>query len=252
MTSLTQIVNMLDRELNAGAFDDSSHNGLQVENRGKVSKVCCGVDASLEFFEEAHGLGADLVLCHHGLSWGDSLARITDLNYRRVRYLIEHGMALYASHLPLDAHPKYGNNIQIAKLLKLQKLKPFGNHRGMMLGFAGALPKPMRMSTLAKHVEMLMGQPVQEMAYGRKLIRTVGVVSGGAASDMVQIADAGVDLFLSGEPTLAACIEARDRGLNGLFAGHYATEKWGVMALGKLLESKFKLPWEFVDLGITF
>ena len=252
MAELSKIVDLLDRELDAGAFQDSSHNGLQVESPGKITKICCGVDASLEFFKEAQARGGDLVICHHGLSWGESLAQITGLNYRRVSFLMEHGMALYASHLPLDAHRTYGNNIQIAKLLKLTKVKPFGSHNGMVLGYAGKLPKPMRVTTLAKQVEALMGRHVESMPFGRKTVSTVGIVSGGAANDMVQIEEANVDLFLSGEPALSAYVEAKDRGLNALFAGHYATEKWGVMALGKMLAAKFNVPWEFVDLGIKF
>ena len=137
MTSLEIIVSFLNRELNIKAFSDDAHNGLQVENIGKIARVCVGVDASLAFFEEAAKRKADLVICHHGLSWGDSLKRITGLNYRRLKLLIDNDMALYACHLPLDAHPRYGNNAQICKAFGLRRLNPFGIYHGTPIGFSG-------------------------------------------------------------------------------------------------------------------
>ncbi|MBN1652872.1 MAG: Nif3-like dinuclear metal center hexameric protein [Deltaproteobacteria bacterium] len=123
---LKQITDFLDKQLAISDYQDSSHNGLQVENRREIKQVCCGVDASMEFFQAARAAGANLLICHHGLSWDVSLKRITGLNYERVSYLIGNDMALYACHLPLDAHPRLGNNAQICKALGLVELKPFG------------------------------------------------------------------------------------------------------------------------------
>ena len=117
MVSAERVGEFLDRELHVTDFKDSSNNGLQVDNSGRVGRVCCGVDASLEFFEAAQRRGADMLICHHGLSWNDSLKRITDLNYRKIAFLMRHDMALYACHLPLDAHPRYGNNAVLARML---------------------------------------------------------------------------------------------------------------------------------------
>ncbi len=249
---LATIVELLDRELAIADFKDHSHNGLQVENRGHITKVCCGVDASLEFIEEAQRRGGDLLICHHGLSWGDSLAHLTGLNYQRVGALLRGDMALYGAHLPLDAHPTLGNNAQICKALKLTDLKPFGLYNGSPIGFEGRLPKPVRYETLKRRVARVMGREGQTIDCGRKSIRTVAVVSGGAADEVVEAAAKGIDLYLTGEPSLAGAVTARDLGMNVVYAGHYATEVWGVRAVGEMLAKRYKLPVEFIDLGIPF
>lgn len=249
---LKTIVAFLDRELRIGDFEDASHNGLQVENSGSVSRVCCGVDASLEFFEAAARKDADLLVCHHGLSWNDSLKRISGLNYRRLKFLLNHDMALYACHLPLDAHPRCGNNILIARALKLQRLAPFGLYNGREIGFAGRLPKPMRYTTLKRRIAEVMGREVQTMDFGKKTVQSVAVISGGAAAEIEEAGRAGIDVYVSGEPALIAYSLAQEYGLNAVFAGHYATEVWGVRALGGMLAKRFGVEAEFVDLKISF
>ena len=252
MTTVQPIVSFLDGLLKAGDFQDSSNNGLQVENSGRVDLVCCGVDASLEFFQEAHRRGAGLVICHHGLSWGDSLKRITDLNYRRVGFLLRNDIALYACHIPLDAHPRYGNNACMAKALGLRQLKPFGAYHGRDIGVRGTLSVAMPLAKLAARLKQVMGNEVIAMPYGKATVRTVAMVVGGGAVGLDEAARLGVDVYLSGEPNLAACNVARDLGMNALFGGHYATESLGVQALGKLLTRRFGVRTAFVDLGITF
>lgn len=253
MTKLKTIVEFLDKELRINEFKDSSNNGLQVENSGKIKKVCCGVDASMEFFEAAHAAGADLLVCHHGMSWGDSLARITDLNYSRIKFLMDHDMALYASHLPLDAHPRYGNNAVIAKALGLRKLKPFGKYNGSCIGFEGCLPKPMSYTAFKKKVSSVMGgASLQTMDFGKKKIQSVAIVSGGAAGEAGEAGQKGIDVYISGEPGLVAYSLAQEYGINAVFAGHYATEVFGVRALGELLQKKFAVKAEFLDFKIPF
>lgn len=246
------IAAFLDRELRVSEFTDSSHNGLQVENTVGIRKICCGVDASLEFFHAARKRGADMVICHHGLSWGDSLKQITGLNYRRLSFLIRNDMALYACHLPLDAHPKYGNNALICKALGLRELKPFGLYHGKKIGFSGRLVRPMRYDAFKELVRRTIGGRLQTMDFGKELIRSVAVVSGGAAGETDEAGRVGVDVFLSGEPALNAYLLAQEHGLNAVFAGHYATEVFGVRALAGLVSRKFKIPAEFVDLKIRY
>jgi len=234
-------------------FKDSSHNGLQVENSGKIRRICCGVDASMEFFEAAQAKGADLLVCHHGLSWGESLAHITDLNYSRIKYLIEHDMALYASHLPLDAHPRYGNNIGIARALGLRNIKPFGVYNGSEIGFAGRLPKPMGYSAFKKKVSRVTGtEELQTMDFGKRKIQTVAVVSGGAAGEIVEAGQKGIDVYISGEAALSAYSLAQEYRVNAIFAGHYATEVFGVRTLGEVLQKRFSVKAEFIDLDVPF
>lgn len=252
MTALKNIVTFLDRELKIADFKDSSHNGLQVENSGKIRRVCCGVDASMSFFKAARAKGADLVICHHGLSWGESMARITDLNYSRLKFLIENDMALYASHLPLDAHPRHGNNAGIARALGLRNLKPFGVYNGSEIGFAGRLPNPMTYSAFKKKVGTAMGSELQTMDFGKSRVQTVAVVSGGAAAEIVEAGQKGIDVYLSGEPALMAYSLAEEYKINAVFAGHYATEVFGVRTLGDVLQKRFAVKAEFINMHVPF
>jgi len=205
MKSLETIVAFLDQELNIKAFADSSHNGLQVENSGKIARVAVGVDASCAFFAEAARRKAQMVICHHGLSWGDSLKRISGLNYRRLKFLLDHDMALYACHLPLDAHPRLGNNAQIARVLGLQRLKPFGLYHGVTIGFCGSLPEAIPYAAFKSRVQRIMGNTVGMMDFGKRRVRTVAIVSGGADAEQIDEAgQKGIDVYVSGEPKLAA------------------------------------------------
>jgi len=252
MAKLRTIVNFLDKELKIAEFDDSSNNGLQVQNSGRVRKICCGVDASLAFFKEARERGADLAVCHHGISWGDSLKRITDANYGRVGYLVRNDMALYGCHLPLDAHPRHGNNAQICKALGLLQRRRFGLYRGRKIGYAGRLSRPMRYETFKSLVREKIGGEIRSMDFGRKTVRTVAVVSGGAAGEVAEAGREGLDVYLSGEPALEAYSLAQEYGINAVFAGHYATEVFGVRALAALLSRRFKVDAEFVDLKVPY
>lgn len=252
MTSLETIVSFLDRELDVKAFPDDSHNGLQVENSGKIGRICVGVDASLAFFEEAAKRKADLAICHHGLSWGDSLRRITGLNYRRLKFLLDNGIALYACHLPLDAHPRHGNNARICKAFGLRRRKPFGIYHGMPIGFSGSLSKAMPYAVFKARAQRVFGNTVGTMDFGKDMVRTVAVVSGGAAAEIAEAGQKGIDVYVSGEPKLMAYHLAQEYGLNAIFAGHYATEVFGVKALARLLASRFRVEAEFLDMGIRF
>lgn len=253
MESLAKITCFLDRELTLEAFTDSSHNGLQVENSGRIKRVCCGVDASMAFFEAAAEQHADLLICHHGLSWGDSLSRITELNYRRLKFLLANDMALYACHLPLDAHPVYGNNACIAKALGLHALKPFGNYHGQTIGFAGRLAKAISYSDFKTQAAAVFpGGTLRSMDFGPKKVKTVAVVSGGAADLAAEAGRNGIDVYVTGEPLLQAYSVAEEYAVNILFGGHYATEVFGVRALGHLLEKHFEVKAGLIDLVIPF
>ena len=253
MAKLKTIASFLDRELKVAEFEDGSNNGVQVANSGTVRTVCCGVDASLEFFEEAARRGADMVVCHHGLSWGDSLKRITGRNYRLLSFLVHHDMALYGAHIPLDAHPRYGNNILIARALGLQKRKRFGEHRGRLIGFEGTLPSSMRLETFKRRVGRVLSPAIRTMDFGPKTVRRAAVVSGGApAQELEEAAEKGIDVYVSGEPSLAVYNAAKECGMNAVFAGHYATEVFGVRALAGLLKKRFKVKAEFVDMGTPY
>ncbi len=252
MSLLWDIVSFLDGELNTAAFEDVSHNGLQVENRGKILRICAGVDASLSFFRQAARRNANLLVCHHGLSWGDSLKHITGLNYRRLGFLFDHDMALYACHLPLDAHPRLGNNAQICKALGLRGIKPFGVYRGNTIGWCGSLAGPMSYERFKQRVQTVFNRIPESMDFGKKKVRTVAVVSGAAAEGVAEAGAAGLDVYISGEPGLVAYHAAQEYGINAVFAGHYATEVFGVKALAALLAKKFAVKTDFIDMAVPF
>ena len=169
-----------------------------------------------------------------------------------VVYLIKNNMALYSCHLPLDAHPVYGNNAQICKALGLKALKPFGEYHGREIGFAGKLPKAMTYASFKKKVAKVTCSELQTMDFGKKRVKTVAVVSGGAAGEIDEAGRKGIDVYVSGEPALSAYNLAKEHGINGIFAGHYATEVFGVKALAALLNRKFNVKAEFVDFGIEY
>jgi dinuclear metal center YbgI/SA1388 family protein len=251
MADLKSIVDFLNGELRIEEYPDASHNGLQVENSGRIHRVCCGVDASMEFFEKAAKVEADLLVCHHGISWGDSLKRITGLNFRRISYLIEHDMALYACHIPLDAHSQFGNNALLCNALGIRRKKLFGTYRGKPIGYYGLLPRSVKLSQFCTQVETALGCRVRTLDFGKKMIRKVGIVSGGGSDWIEEANRLALDVFLTGEATLAGYNLARDCGVNVIFGGHYATESFGVKALGIALSKRFRVQWEFVDLKLN-
>lgn len=248
--SLRSIVSYLDCELKVREISDSSNNGLQVENSGRIRKVCCGVDASLEFFAEAKKRGADMLIVHHGISWRDSLKSITRLNYKRIKFLVDNDIALYACHLPLDTHPKYGNNVLIGRALGLKHLKPFGSYEGSKIAWSGSIPAGMKYSLFKKKVETAFGRKLAEMNFGPGTVRNVVVVSGGGSGMISDAVECGADMFISGESTLAGRNLLRDEGINGLFGGHYVTETYGVKALADVVRKKFGVSADFIDMEI--
>ncbi len=253
MNNLKSIVGFLDAKLKVADFPgDSSNNGLQVENSGHVSRICCGVDASLEFFEAAQRRGADMVVCHHGISWGDSLRRITELNYKRISFLMENDIALYACHLPLDADPVIGNNILICRALGLRNIRRFGVYHGMEIGFQGSLSKTVKYEDFKGLVRKKINRVIRSMDFGRNEVRTVAVISGSAPDLLNEAGEKGMDVFLSGEPKLSAYHSAKEYGINAVFAGHYATEVFGVRAVVPVLKKKFGIPAEFIDMNVPY
>lgn len=244
---------LLDAELRVDRFRDLSHNGLQIANRGPITRVLTAVDASLEAFEAAVAQGAQMVLAHHGLSWGDSLARITGANYTLVSYALAHNLAVYACHLPVDAHPTLGNNAQLCAALGVTDTEPFFDYHGQKIALMGRLPRPMPREAFADRIRKVLGPPrLETFFYGCGTVATVGVCSGGAPEGIADAAGAGLDLYLSGEATLVGYNLARHCGMNAIFAGHYATECCGIRAVGEWLAAETGLKVSFLDLRLPY
>lgn len=248
-----EIAALLDDELRPNIFRDASHNGLQIENDGPVTRLAIAVDASLETFAEAGRLGAQMLIVHHGVSWGESLARIDGLNRRLVADALRRNLALYAAHLPLDAHPTLGNNAQIATLLGLTRTRSFMAYRGQLIGVAGLLPQPLPRDAFAQAVQAALKPPRPvRFDYGPEIIHTVGICSGAAPEGVDAAAREGLDVYLGGEPSLQAYNLAKQWGQNALFVGHYVTERTGPRALGAWLAERTALPCPLIDLNLPW
>ncbi|MBQ9694022.1 MAG: Nif3-like dinuclear metal center hexameric protein [Kiritimatiellae bacterium] len=248
-----EIAARLDAELSLNAYKDVSNNGLQLENQGPINRVATAVDASIETFEAAAAQGAQMVIVHHGFSWGNSLARITGLNYQLLACAMRLNLAVYGAHLPLDAHQELGNNAQIAKALNLQHLTRFLDYHGQKIGFSGTLPEPLSRDAFVAQINRVVRNPrLERLDFGPEVIRTVGICSGGAPEGVEQAAAEGLDAYLCGEMNLVAYNLARQLKVNAYFAGHYATERFGVRALGEWLAGQTDLDVTFIDFDLPY
>jgi len=241
-----ELVRWLDDYLDLAAFsDDPSLNGLQVEGASEVHKVAVAVDCSLTTMEQAAEAGADMLITHHGLFWGAPLP-VTGPHRKRLAFLLERDISLYAAHLPLDAHTEVGNNWGLARLLGLDELRPFGSWRGRTIGVAGTFPTPVALRDLADLIERTLGESVLVHSGGPLEVARMGIVSGSAAGSIVEAAEAGLDTFLTGEPKHDHFYDPFERGVNALYAGHYMTETVGVKLLADKLRDDFGLATEFL------
>ena len=245
-SSLPEIVRYCDRLLRTREIKDYERaaNGLQVENHGAVTRIAATVDASLATVRLAAAAKADLLLVHHGLFWGPSHPW-TGKRYELLRILLEHNLAVYSSHLPLDAHPKLGNNIRLCAALGLRKVRPFFLTHGQQIGFQ-AVASISRID-LVNRLQQVTGAKPLVIPGGPETCRRIGVVTGGAGGDLKIAADEGVDTFVTGEGPHWTYALAEELGINVLYAGHYATETFGVKALAAHLSHRFKIPWVFLD-----
>ncbi len=244
--SLFAIVRYCERLLRAGKIQDyaGAANGLQVENRGRVSRIAAAVDASLATVELAIVAKADLLIVHHGLFWSPRQPWTRE-HYRLMRLLLENDLAVYSSHLPLDVHPKLGNNVRLCAALRLKNLRPFFFSRGRFIGLQ-ATAKISRADLAARLRRATGAEPVL-IPGGSDLCKRIGVVTGGAGDQLRQAAQEGIDTFVTGEGPHWTYALAEELGLNVFYSGHYATETFGVKALAARIAKVFKLPWTFVD-----
>ncbi len=243
---LQKIVRWLNQELALADFEDISLNGLQLGDLdADVAKVACAVDSGLAVFEQAVAQNAQMLFVHHGLFWGKPLA-IQGGHYDRVKYLIDNHLALYAAHLPLDAHPTVGNNTGLAKALSLTDVKPFGAYGGQMIGCKGLLPKALSLSEVQKQLE-LSDQTSLRWEFGEGGVRSVAIISGDAPNEVRQAMVEEVDLYITGESSHALYHECQEARMSVLFAGHYQTETYGPRLMGQKIEQDLGLEVVFVD-----
>lgn len=248
---LAELTAFLDSELSLGAFaGDLSNNGIQVAGGDQeITKAVFAVDAVLETIEYAEDAKADFLFVHHGISWGSGWRRITGVDAKRIGLLFNAGITLYAAHLPLDAHPELGNNAGICKILGAKGLAPFCMVDGNNIGFTGSLSRKTAIETLVKKIKGSLGD-VECNFYGDPDLKAqkIAVVSGGCGETvLLQAAEAGADLVVTGEFKHQLYHLARELGLSVIAAGHYATETVGVKAVMEKVSSEFGIEVEFAD-----
>jgi len=244
--SLKKIVAYCDRLLRTAAFEDydGAVNGLQVENRGQVSRIAATVDGSRATIRLAIEARADLLIVHHGLFWTPSHPW-TGKRYETLRLLLENDLAVYSSHLPLDAHPRLGNNARLCAALGFKTTTPFFLEKGQHLGLQ-TTARITREELVARLRQAVSGR-VTMLPTGPHICRRIGVVTGGAGSHLKLASSEGVDTFITGEGPHWTFALAEELEINVLYAGHYATETFGVKALAEHLSKKFRVPWLFLD-----
>jgi dinuclear metal center YbgI/SA1388 family protein len=249
LVPLADLTGYLDAYLRIREVPDEPNavNGLQAENRsGTASRIVAAVDASLATISAAAAESPTLLLVHHGLFWDGNLP-LTDRRYRRVRALLDHDIALYSAHIPLDVHPEVGNNHVLALQLGLVDLAPFDSYRGISLGVLGRLEPGMPRDSFVARIETLLSSHAKLIPGGPKTCSRVGVITGGAGSYIRAAHAAGLDTYVTGEGAHHTYFDAMELGVNVIYAGHYATETVGVKTLAEHLSLAFEIPWEFHD-----
>lgn len=228
---LYEYSSMLTTLLDIPSYPDISLNGVQIGAEDRtVRKVAFAVDASLHSIREAVESGADALVVHHGLFWGSPIAIDGD-HYRRVKCAMDGSLMVFAAHIPLDAHPKYGNNAVIAERLGLEDREGFGEWKGKSIGFKGKLPAPMTMGEISERLGFEDNVVRTIIAEGKDAFSSVAIVSGAGSSDVGDAIEAGVDLLITGEIKHDVYWRAKEAGLSVLAGGHYRSETFGVKAL---------------------
>lgn len=244
--ALTTLVAECDRYLNVAKIADYCPNGLQVEGRAQVRRIVSGVTASQALLDAAVEVQADVVLVHHGYFWKNEDARIVGMKQRRLKTLLNHDISLLAYHLPLDVHPEVGNNAQLARVLGLRVDGALEPDNPKSVGLVGSLRAPMSPVEFQRQVHQALGrEPL--LIDGQRPIQRIAWCTGGAQGYIEQAVAAGVDAYLTGEISEPTVHIARENGLSFFAAGHHATERYGVQALGDYLAAQFGIEHRFID-----
>lgn len=249
MVGLAELVDYTAQFLQVAAFADYAPNGLQVEGKTEVARLVSGVTASRALIESAIGIGADALLVHHGYFWKGEDPCVRGMKRARLKLLLEHDISLLAYHLPLDAHPDLGNNIQLARRLGLTVEGGFGTEHGPAIALYGRLPRPLTADEFGQHVLSALGRAPLYIAGGDHMIGRIGWCSGAAQSYIDQAAALNLDAYLSGEISEPTVHSAREQGVHFFAAGHHATEIFGVQALGEHLAQRFGVEHHFINIA---
>ncbi len=241
---LYELRDYIESLLEVGAFRDYCPNGLQVEGKTEVQRIATAVTASQDALEAATNWGADALIVHHGYFWRGEAPNLVGIKKRRIEHLLKHEMSLLAYHLPLDAHPELGNNAQLASYLGLGKEGAFGEQK---IACFGQLQPQMTLAQFASRLSEELGQAPQVIGIPDGPVKRVAWCSGAAQDYFEEAVMLGVDVFLTGEISERNVHLARETGVAFVAAGHYATERFGVRALGNHLARRFGLEHHFIE-----
>ena len=247
MISLHTLLETLDGWMRPGDFQDYAPNGLQVEGRQEITRLALGVTASADVIDQAVAWNADALLVHHGYFWRNEPITLTGMKGARVRRLMQHNLSLLAYHLPLDCHPEFGNNIALLQHLGWTDCEALAGEAGLM--WVAHFAEPMTPSEVSAHLAHALNRAplCVESALGPKQIERLVVCTGGAQDYLVRAHRAGADAYLSGEISERTTHEARELGVHYFAAGHHATERYGVQALGQKIANQWPLEVAFFD-----
>ena len=242
--NIKDLNNYLNALLQPERFSDYCPNGLQVEGKQEINRIVTGVTASMALLESAAQANADAVLVHHGYFWRGESLPIAGIKKRRIQFLLQHEMNLFAYHLPLDMHPELGNNVMLAKKLGLKITGKTGEKEMLLLAELNA---PQTLQMFVNLIEAKLSRRPQVVGDLNKPIKTVALCTGAAQGYIEQAVAANVDVYISGEISEQTVHVARESGVSYISAGHHATERYGIQALGEHLAQKFSLQHTFID-----
>lgn len=248
MITRTELLAYVDALLATSRFQDYCPNGLQVEGKQQINTIVTGVTASQALLDAAVANEAEAILVHHGYFWRGEAAPVIGVKYQRLKTLLEHDINLLAYHLPLDAHTEFGNNVQLAKLLDIEIDGRISGTGDPAIGLCGCLKSPMPLDEFADYIDSKLDRKPMVVAGHDRVINTIGWCTGAAQGYIQQAAELGLDAFISGEASEQTTHLARELGIHYISAGHHATERYGVKALGEHLAAQFGLQHIFIDI----
>lgn len=246
MININELLHYTQQLLEVERFKDYCPNGMQVEGKTEIRKIVTGVTASMALLDAAQKAGADLIIVHHGYFWRNEDARVVGIKRNRLAFLLKNDLNLLAYHLPLDAHPVYGNNVQLGKVLGIT---PEGFAGDLSIVAYGNLAQPMRLAAFASHIETQLNRTPLVIGDPGKLVQKIAWCTGAAQSYIDTAIALSADVFISGEVSEQTTHQAIESGVSYISAGHHVTERYGIKALGEHLAEKFNVSHEFIDIN---
>jgi dinuclear metal center YbgI/SA1388 family protein len=247
-----ELIDYLEQLLNSATFSDYAPNGLQVEGKGEVNRICTAVSASYEVIKQAQSLSADALIVHHGYFWKGEPSVLVGMKKNRIAALMTADINLLAYHLPLDCHPTLGNNVLLAKCFHAQDVLSHSVRQTPNLLWSGDLSQPTSFTAYHASLKKHFGAQVQAVEAGDHAIQRIAWCSGGAQDFITDAAALGVDAYISGEVSERTYYQAKELGVHYFACGHHATERGGVQALGQHLAEHFGIEHVYIEVQNPF